>query len=80
MLTSLPALEELELPMGSPSSSAASALDAKRRKPDMWTNEERWIFVETFLQNGRDFKTITDKVKTKNKEQVRQYYYRALGE
>ncbi len=66
--------------MGSHSPGPSSmSLDSKRRKPDMWTNEERWIFVETFLQNGRDFKTITDKVKTKNKEQVRQYYYRALG-
>ncbi len=36
--------------------------------------------METFSQNGRDFNIITEKVKTKNKEQVRQYYYRALGE
>lgn len=51
----------------------------KRRKPDMWSPQERNEFIDVFLANGRDFKAVLERVKTKNKEQVRQFYYRSLG-
>ncbi len=80
----LPALAELNLPKMSSTSSGTSLVafieKQQQRKIDFWTNEERWIFMETFLQNGRNFNLITEKLKTKNKEQIRQYYYRTLGE
>ncbi len=81
----LPALAELNLPKMSSTSSGTSSVafiekQQQQRKIDFWTNEERWIFMETVLQNGRDFNLITEKLKTKIKEQVRQYYYRTLGE
>jgi len=44
----------------------------------MWTVEERNLFIDTFLVYGRDFKSIAERLKSKNKEQIRQYYYRAL--
>lgn len=51
----------------------------KRRKPDMWSVNERNEFIEVFLAQGRDFKAVLERVKSKNKEQVRQFYYRSLG-
>lgn len=51
----------------------------KRRKPDMWSPQERNEFIDVFLANGRDFKAVLERVKSKNKEQVRQFYYRSLG-
>jgi hypothetical protein len=44
-----------------------------------WTREERGLFRDAFLAIGRDFKSISERVKSKSKEQSRQYYYRALG-
>ena len=51
----------------------------KRRKPDMWSPQERNEFIDVFLAQGRDFKAVLERVKSKNKEQVRQFYYRSLG-
>ncbi|KAG6546752.1 hypothetical protein Mapa_011941 [Marchantia paleacea] len=48
------------------------------RQWDAWTREEEENFFGALRQVGKNFEKITSRVQTKNKDQVRHYYYRVI--
>ncbi|KAH9330298.1 hypothetical protein KI387_002406, partial [Taxus chinensis] len=43
-----------------------------------WTHEEEANFFIALRQVGKNFEKITNRVQSKNKDQVRHYYYRII--
>eukprot|EP01018_Ginkgo_biloba_P023770 Gb_34306 [translate_table: standard] len=70
--------------LGSPPASlpAATAAAAPVKKPtrqwDAWTRQEEENFFIALRQVGKNFEKITSRVQSKNKDQVRHYYYRLI--
>eukprot|EP00250_Pteridium_aquilinum_P008893 c18286_g1_i1 orf=1072-3648(-) len=66
--------------------SASVAVDDKRasagkkatRQWEAWTHEEEESFFIALRNVGKNFDKITSKVQSKNKDQVRHYYYRVI--
>ncbi|GAQ87326.1 myb/SANT domain protein [Klebsormidium nitens] len=50
----------------------------KTKKAAYWTHEEEEAFFSSLRQCGKNFEKIQAKVKSKDKEQVRHYYYRCI--
>ncbi|CAM6105997.1 unnamed protein product [Calypogeia fissa] len=48
------------------------------RQWDAWTREEEENFFGALRQVGKNFEKITSRVQSKNKDQVRHYYYRVI--
>lgn len=48
------------------------------RQWDAWTREEEESFFAALRHVGKNFEKITSRVQSKNKDQVRHYYYRLL--
>lgn len=63
-----------------PSSSEEVQKPAKRptRQWAAWTREEEESFFTALRQVGKNFEKITSRVQSKNKDQVRHYYYRLV--
>ncbi|CAA7409196.1 unnamed protein product [Spirodela intermedia] len=63
-------------------SSAAVATQKPVKKPTRqwaaWTRQEEESFFNALRQVGKNFEKITCRVQSKNKEQVRHYYYRLV--
>eukprot|EP01135_Chromosphaera_perkinsii_P001326 Nk52_evm53s164 gene=Nk52_evmTU53s164 len=53
-----------------------AATEKRSREP--WTNAETSLFFNGLTVSGRDFDKISSQIPTKNKEQVRHFYYRIL--
>lgn len=75
------------LPTTSPAATSASvAVDDKRasagkkatRQWEAWTHEEEESFFIALRNVGKNFDKITSRVQSKNKDQVRHYYYRVI--
>lgn len=64
----------------SSSNHAAHQLPAKKqtRQWAAWTREEEESFFSALRQVGKNFEKITCRVQSKNKDQVRHYYYRLV--
>ncbi|KAJ7298592.1 hypothetical protein O6H91_Y538200 [Diphasiastrum complanatum] len=48
------------------------------RQWDAWTRQEEENFFNALRQVGKNFEKITSRVQSKNKDQVRHYYYRVI--
>lgn len=60
-----------------PTTAAASVTAAGDARPrELWTTEEQTRFFAALRKNGKNFERIRNAVRTKNREQVRHYYYR----
>ncbi|KAL3513109.1 hypothetical protein ACH5RR_025826 [Cinchona calisaya] len=59
---------------------AASKLPVKKptRQWAAWTHQEEESFFSALRQVGKNFEKITSRVQSKNKDQVRHYYYRLV--
>ncbi|KAL0844409.1 hypothetical protein Bca101_017655 [Brassica carinata] len=62
------------------SSSASISVAAKKptRQWAAWTHQEEECFFTALRQVGKNFQKITSRVQSKNKDQVRHYYYRLV--
>ncbi|GMI80966.1 TSL-kinase interacting protein 1 [Hibiscus trionum] len=78
--------ENIRIQIGDPnvalSTSNNSVLEKPTRKPTRqwaaWTREEEESFFTALRQVGKNFEKITCRVQSKNKDQVRHYYYRLV--
>ncbi|KAL4312397.1 hypothetical protein GQ457_01G016440 [Hibiscus cannabinus] len=78
--------KNIPIPVGDPngalSSPNNSVLEQPTRKPTRqwaaWTREEEESFFTALRQVGKNFEKITCRVQSKNKDQVRHYYYRLV--
>ncbi|TYG84546.1 hypothetical protein ES288_D01G258400v1 [Gossypium darwinii] len=65
-----------------PSTSNNSVLEQPAKKPTRqwaaWTRQEEESFFTALRQVGKNFEKITCRVQSKNKDQVRHYYYRLV--
>ncbi|XP_021800990.1 TSL-kinase interacting protein 1-like [Prunus avium] len=65
-----------------PSTSNHVALQQPVKKPTRqwaaWTHQEEESFFAALRQVGKNFEKITCRVQSKNKDQVRHYYYRLV--
>ncbi|MCO5563607.1 hypothetical protein L7F22_017254 [Adiantum nelumboides] len=59
---------------------AGTAVSGKKvtRQWEAWTHEEEESFFVALRHVGKNFDKITSKVQSKNKDQVRHYYYRVI--
>ncbi|XP_039068283.1 TSL-kinase interacting protein 1-like isoform X2 [Hibiscus syriacus] len=66
----------------SPSTSNSTVPEQRAKKPTRqwaaWTRQEEESFFTALRQVGKNFEKITCRVQSKNKDQVRHYYYRLV--
>lgn len=53
----------------------AKADDARRKAKHQWTDEEKRVFIEKFIQHPKNFKRIARAVKTKTIGECVHFYY-----
>ncbi|WOK98400.1 TSL-kinase interacting protein 1 isoform X1 [Canna indica] len=66
------------LPFTSVSTNSQNPVKKPTRQWDAWTRQEEEKFFNALRQVGKNFEKITCRVQSKNKDQVRHYYYRLV--
>eukprot|EP00051_Salpingoeca_urceolata_P026497 m.477554 g.477554 ORF g.477554 m.477554 type:complete len:917 (+) comp20863_c0_seq1:479-3229(+) len=66
-----------------PASSKAAAADTDdsvlpKKKAETWTNGQSTAFFEAIVLFGRDFDKLHKRIKDKNRDQIRHFYYRSV--